>query len=79
MRVDERSFYLAVINSMPAEEIISFIYPRMFSIHDMPNNVSSLPCLRFAAVLSVQLPSHFSILLRIFDRPEFPRRRMRMC
>lgn len=38
VRVDERSYYLAVINSMPTEEIISFIYPRMFSIHDMPND-----------------------------------------
>jgi protein transport protein SEC24 len=35
VRVDERAFYIQLLLNMPIEESRVFIYPRMFSIHDM--------------------------------------------
>lgn len=36
VRTDERSFYQNLLSNMDIEESKVFIYPRMFSIHDMP-------------------------------------------
>ena len=39
VRVDERSFYLQLLGTMNIDESRIFIYPRMFSIHDMTADV----------------------------------------
>jgi protein transport protein SEC24 len=36
VRIDERAFYLQLLSNMTVDESRVFIYPRMFSIHDMP-------------------------------------------
>lgn len=36
VRVDERAFFQHLLLNMDIEESKTFIYPRMFSIHDMP-------------------------------------------
>jgi len=36
VRLDERSFYFHLLANMTIDESRIFIYPRMFSIHDMP-------------------------------------------
>jgi protein transport protein SEC24 len=36
VRADERSFYMQLVGNMSIDESRIFIYPRMFSIHDMP-------------------------------------------
>jgi protein transport protein SEC24 len=43
VRVDERAFFQQLLNNMDIEESKVFIYPRMFSIHDMGHE-AGLPC-----------------------------------
>jgi protein transport protein SEC24 len=43
VRVDERAFFQRLLNNMDIEESKVFIYPRMFSIHDMGHE-AGLPC-----------------------------------
>lgn len=43
VRVDERAFFQTLLNNMDIEESKVFIYPRMFSIHDMGHD-AGLPC-----------------------------------
>jgi protein transport protein SEC24 len=38
VRVDERAFFQLLLNNMDIEESKVFIYPRMFSIHDMSHD-----------------------------------------
>jgi protein transport protein SEC24 len=37
VRIDERAFYMNLCANMTIEESKNFIYPRLFSIHDMPD------------------------------------------
>jgi protein transport protein SEC24 len=39
VRVDERAFFQQLLTNMDIEESKVFIYPRMFSIHDMGNDI----------------------------------------
>lgn len=39
VRIDERAFFQQLIYNMDIEESKVFIYPRMFSIHDMENDI----------------------------------------
>ena len=43
IRLDERAFFHMLLQNMNVEDSILFIYPRMFSIHDMPDDVG-IPC-----------------------------------
>ena len=38
VRVDERAFYMNLCANMTIEESKNFIYPRLFSVHDMPDH-----------------------------------------
>jgi protein transport protein SEC24 len=38
IRTDERAFILALLANMPVDHSRCFIYPRMFSLHDMPED-----------------------------------------
>ena len=42
-RIDERAYFQQLLNNMDIEESKVFIYPRMFSIHDMSTD-TGLPC-----------------------------------
>jgi protein transport protein SEC24 len=39
VRIDERAFFQQLLHNMDIEESKVFIYPRMFSIHDMGNDI----------------------------------------
>lgn len=39
VRIDERAFFQQLISNMDVEESKVFIYPRMFSVHDMENDI----------------------------------------
>lgn len=62
VRIDERAFFQLLLQNMDIEESKVFIYPRMFSIHDMDTE-SGLPCdnadedVPTAGPASVRLPS----------------------
>ena len=43
VRIDERAYFQQLLNNMDIEESKVFIYPRLFSIHDMSTD-SGLPC-----------------------------------
>ena len=43
IRLDERAFFHMLVQNMNVEDSILFIYPRMFSIHDMPDD-AGVPC-----------------------------------
>eukprot|EP00606_Chrysophyceae_sp_TOSAG23-5_P000988 GSChrysophyteH2.ASY1.ANO1.1642.1 assembled CDS len=43
IRLDERAFFQLLVQNMTVEQSIVFIYPRMFSIHDM-DDLSGHPC-----------------------------------
>ncbi|CAE7651933.1 unnamed protein product, partial [Symbiodinium microadriaticum] len=61
VRTDERAFFQSLVSNMDIEESKVFIYPRMFSIHDMPmdagtssDNADDVPT---AGVNRVRLPA----------------------
>ncbi len=61
VRTDERAFFQSLISNMDIEESKVFIYPRLFSIHDMPmdagtssDNADDVPT---AGVNRVRLPA----------------------
>jgi protein transport protein SEC24 len=61
VRTDERAFFQNLISNMDIEESKVFIYPRMFSIHDMPldagtpvDNAEDIPT---AGLARVRLPA----------------------
>ena len=61
VRTDERAFFQSLLSNMDIEESKVFIYPRMFSIHDMPldagassDNADDVPT---AGLNRVQLPA----------------------
>jgi protein transport protein SEC24 len=41
VRADERVMMLGLLNSLPVEYAVSAVYPRLYSIHDMPEDVST--------------------------------------
>lgn len=43
VRLDERAFFHMLLQNMSVEDSILFIYPRMFSLHDMADDVG-VPC-----------------------------------
>lgn len=62
VRIDERAFFQLLLHNMDIEESKVFIYPRMFSIHDMDSDIG-LACdnadedVPTAGPLQVRLPS----------------------
>lgn len=62
VRIDERAYFQQLLNNMDIEETKVFIYPRLFSIHDMGNDIG-LPCdnaddeFPTAGPMQVRLPS----------------------
>lgn len=43
VRIDERAFYQLCVLNFDVEETKVFVYPRLFSLHDMPSD-AGLPC-----------------------------------
>ena len=66
VRIDERAYYHALVSNMDVEDSKVFIYPRMFSIHEMPadcglpldnNELISNPGIQFAGPDCIKLPN----------------------
>lgn len=66
VRIDERAYYHTLVANMDIEESKVFVYPRMFSIHDMAqdcglpvdnNELLSDPSIQFAGPDHIKLPS----------------------
>jgi protein transport protein SEC24 len=66
VRVDERAYYHALVQNMDVEDSKVFVYPRMFSIHDMSddsglpienNELLNDPSIQFAGPDHIKLPN----------------------
>lgn len=56
VRADERVMMMGLLNSLPVEFAVSAVYPKLYSLHDMPENCATFDDDSGAFVLPEQLP-----------------------
>ena len=76
VRIDERAFYHSLVSNMDVEATKVFVYPRMFSVHDMAedcglpvdnNELINDPSIQFAGPDHIKLPNILNLSLDRLD------------